>query len=101
MVTYKREKNLKELLTRADHYNTINIVEEEIHIHVPCNKRFDSCTNFVVTKSSFECFTTKIIYKFRRSTSCVSNNAIYIAFCLSCLKRGVGSIVDCNPGLRN
>ena len=28
MVAYKREKNLKELLTRTDPYNIINIVDD-------------------------------------------------------------------------
>ena len=43
IVGYKREKNLKELLTRADPYNTINIVDDEMHAYVACNKRCDSC----------------------------------------------------------
>ena len=94
MVAYKREKNLKELLTRADPYNSISNVDDEMHTYVPCKQRCDSCANFVVAKSSFECFATKRIYKVRRSTSCVSKNVIYIAFCLNCLKKGVGSTVD-------
>ena len=31
MVAYKREKKLKELLTRADPYNIINNVDDEMH----------------------------------------------------------------------
>ena len=45
MVTYKREKNLRELLTRADPYNSINNVDDEMHTYVPCKKRCDSCRN--------------------------------------------------------
>ena len=110
MVAYKREKNLKELLTRADPYNIINNVDDEMYTYVPCKKRCDSCTNFVVAKSSFECFSakssfecfaTKRVYKVRRSASCVSKNVTYIAFCLNCLKQGVGSTVDRKPRLRN
>ena len=101
MVAYKREKKLKELLTRADPYNTINNVDDEMHTYVPCKQRCDSCANFVVPKSSFECFATKRVYKVRRSTSCVSKNVIYIAFCLNCLKQGVGSTVDWKPRLQN
>ena len=101
MVAYKREKNLKELLTRADPYNIINNVDDKMHTYVPCKKRCDSCTNFVVAKSSFECFATKRIYKVTRSTSCVSKSVIYIAFCLNCLKQGVTSTVDWKPRLRN
>ena len=58
MVAYEREKKLKELLTRADLYNVVNHVDD-----VPCKKRCDSCTNFVIAKSSFECFPTKKITK--------------------------------------
>ena len=101
MVAYKYEESLKELLTRADPDNIINNINDEIDTYVPCNKRCDSCTNFVVAKSSFECFTTKIIYKIRRSTPYVSKNVIYIAFCFNCLKKGVGPTVDWKPRLCN
>ena len=101
MVAYKREKNLKELLTRADPYNIINNADNEMHTYVPCKQRCDSCANFVVAKSSFKRFATKRVYKVRRSTSCVSKSVIYIAFCLNCLKQGVGSTVDWKPRLRN
>ena len=40
-------------------------------------------------------------YQVRLSTSCASKNAIYIAFCLNCLKQRVGSTVDWKPRLRN
>ena len=65
--------------------------------YVPCKQRCDSCANFAVAKSSFECFATKRIYKVRWSTSCVSKNVIYNAFCLNCLKQGVRSTVDWKP----
>ena len=101
MVAYKREKKLKDLLKRADPYNIINHVDDEMYTYVPCKKRCDSCTNFVVAKSSSECFATKRIYKVRRSTSCVFKNVICIVFCLNCLKQGVGSTVDWKPRLHN
>ena len=46
MVAYKREASLKVLLTRADSYKTINIVDDEMHSYVPCHKQCDSCMNF-------------------------------------------------------
>ena len=66
MVAYKREKNLKELLTMANPYITINIVDDEMFRYLPWNKPCDSCANFVISKSSFECFSTKRVYKIRR-----------------------------------
>ena len=74
MIAYKREKNLKESLTRADPYNIIKM------LMMKCKQRCDLCANFVIAKSSFECFTTKRVYKIRRSTSCVSKNVICILF---------------------
>ena len=41
MVAYKREKKLKELLTRADPYNIINNVDDEMDKYVLCKKRCD------------------------------------------------------------
>ena len=100
-IMQNKEMMIKDLLTRADPYNIISNVDDEMHTYVSCKQRCDSCANFVVAKSSFECFATKRIYKVRRSTSCVSKNVIYIAFCLNCLKQGVGSTVDWKPRLRN
>ena len=101
MVVYKRAKNLKELLTRANPYNSISNVDDEMHTSVPCKQRCDLCANFVVAKSSFECFPTKRLYKVRQSISCVSKNVIYIAYCVNHLKQGVGSTADWQPRLRN
>ena len=101
MVAYKRGKNLKELLTRTDPYNTINHVDDEMHRYVPYKKQCDSLKNSVVTKSSFECFSTKRIYKVIQSTSYVSKNVIYITFYLNSLKQGVESTVDRKLRLRN
>ena len=93
MVACQSKKKMKELPTRVDPYSIINNVYDEMHMF-HCKKRCDLCANFVVAKSSFECFTTKIVYKVWRSTSCVSKNVIYISFCLNCLKQVVGSTIE-------
>ena len=72
-----------------------------MHTYVPCKKRCDSCANFVVAKSSSEWFATKRVYTVRQSTSWVSKNVIYIAFCLDCLKQGDRFTVDGKPRLPN
>ena len=63
MVANKREKILKELLTRADSDHIISHVDDEMQTSVPYIKQYDLCTNFVVAKSSFKCFTTKITFQ--------------------------------------
>ena len=50
----------------------------------------------MVPKSTFECLATK---KFTKLVGLP--NVIYIAFCLSCLKQGVGSTVDWKLKFRN
>ena len=34
----------------------IDNVDDEMHTYVACKKRCDSCTNFVVARSTFKCF---------------------------------------------
>ena len=99
MVAYKHKQKLNELLTRADPYNSISNVDDEMHTYVLCKQRCDSCGDFVVAKSSFECFATKRIYKVRWSTSCVSIKLRMLRRA-DCLKPGVGSTVDWKPRLR-
>ena len=70
-------------------------------LYVPCKQKCDLCANIVVAKRSFECLPTKRVYKVRCSTSCVSKNVLYIAFCLNCLIQGVRSTVDWKPRLQN
>ena len=41
MIAYKREKKLKELLTKTDPYNIIKNVDDEMHTCVPCKQRCD------------------------------------------------------------
>ena len=65
-----------------------------LDLYVPCKQKCNLCANIVVAKRSFECLPTKRVYKVRRSTSCVSKNVLYIAFCLNCLIQGVRSTVD-------
>ena len=41
---------MKELLTRADTYNIINNVDDEMHTCIPWKQSCDSCANFVSQK---------------------------------------------------
>ena len=72
-----------------------------MHTYVPCKKGCDSCTNFVVAKSSSKWFASKRVYTVRQSTSCVSKTVIFIAFCSDCLKQGVRFTVNGKPRLPN
>ena len=77
-----------------------------IVLMMKCSRMFHASKGLIhvqtlVAKSSFKCFATKRVPKVRRSTSRVSKNVIYTAFCLNCLKQRVGSTVDWKPRLLN
>ena len=50
IVAYKRVKNLKELLARADPYSAINNDDHEMYAYIPHNKRCNLCTKPAVAK---------------------------------------------------
>ena len=92
MVTYKRERNLKELLTRADPYS----VKSDITDRTPrgfkrCGRKCDSCDHFTMEVDSIVCTATGKRYKIRRDFTCDSKYIVYCAMCTKCLQQGVGS----------
>ena len=103
LVANKRENNLKELLSRADPYS----VKPDQHAngdtgYRKCVKpKCDSCTNFVDETSTITCHATGRIYKINRSSTCSTANVIYVAYCVTCGKQGVGSTVSWKPRLAN
>ena len=95
MVACKREQNLKELLTRADPYS----IKSDITDFTPrgykrCNKKCDSCDNFVMEVDSIVSHATKKRFRIRKDFTCSSTNVIYCATCTLCCKQGVGSTVN-------
>ena len=61
-VTYRRNKNLKELISPSSFPRTIK--ENNCSIE-KCNRRCDICKNFLVLSTEFTCHATKRIYKIR------------------------------------
>ena len=100
MTAFKRERNLKELLTRADPY-TIKTPQCVSGGFTPCGKKCDSCQNFVQPVSSVTSFATGKIFFVRPKLNCNSKYVVYCAVCSKCKKQGVGSTVDWKPRLRN
>ena len=98
----KRENNLKDLLLRSDPYNIKrDLLHNTKHGYESCEKKCDSCNNFVDEATAIKCFATGRIFKIRRDSSCQMENVIYVAFCLNCQKKGVGSTVSWKSRLRN
>ena len=100
VVANKREKNL---LMRSDPYNTQDGQQlKEDYGYTKCSyTNCDSCNNFVDETAYTECNATGRKYKIRRDTSCNSENVIYVAYCIKCMKQGVGSTTPWKPRLLN
>ena len=84
-VTYKRNKNLREILSPSLFPRTTK--QNECYIK-ECNKKCDICKNFLVVSPDFTCFATKRKYKIKGILKCDSRNVIYL---ISCGKQYVGS----------
>ena len=102
-VTYKRERNLKELLTRADPYNIKDdLTNKTEHGYKRCAQRkCDSCDNYVMEQTSIISNATGIRYSILRDSTCTTPFVIYCALCTKCNFQGVGSTVEWKPRLRN
>ena len=82
-VTYKRNKNLREILSpslfpRTTKHNKCSIKE--------CNRKCDTCKNFLVVSPDFTCFATKRKYKIKGILKCDSRNVTYLISCKCCGK---------------
>ena len=87
-VTYKRSKNVREILSpslfpRTTKKNECSIKE--------CNRKCDICKNFLVVSSDFTCFATKRKFKIKEILKCDSRNVIYLISCNCCGQQYDGS----------
>ena len=98
-VVNRRNKNLQELILRADPYSTRPIEVE--YEYSKCTNRCDSCKNFVIGGSRVKSSATGKIFKIRKHLNCNSPNVIYVAECKNCKQQGVGSTTSWKPRLRN
>ena len=102
IVANKRGNNLKELLLRGDPYNIKpDLLDKREYGYTRCNKKCDSCDNFVSPTTKITCFATGRVWKIRRNSTCSSKNVVYLAVCKNCGKQGVGSTVSWKPRLSN
>ena len=90
-VTYKRGKNLRELISPSLFSRVHN---QHSSSSEKCQKRCDICTNFLVASTKFTCFATKRKYKVKVILKCTSKNVIYLISCKSCGKQYIGSAIS-------
>ena len=94
IVANKRAKNLRELVARADPYNIkTDLLDQTDHGYKKCERKCDSCNNFVLEKTSFVCFATGTKFKICRDSTCNTNNIMYLAYCKKCNKQDLGSCI--------
>ena len=74
-VTYKRNKNLREILSPSLFPRTAK--QNECYIK-ECNKKCDICKNFLVVFLDFPCLATKQKHKMKGILKCDSRNTIYL-----------------------
>ena len=97
-----KKNNLKDLLLRSDLYNIkIDLQDNTKHGYASCKKPCGSCNSFADEISLIRCFATGRTYKIIRGSTCSTNNVIYMAYCFTCQKQGVGSTVSWKPRLSN
>ena len=88
-VKYKRNKNLREILSPSSFPRTTKQNECSIKEY---NKKCDICKNFLAAVSTdFSCFAIKRKYKIKGILKCDSRNIIYLISCKCYGKQYVGS----------
>ena len=97
-VVNKREKNLKELISRADPYSTKLPLTGS---YKTCGKTCDSCKTFAAECTQFKCNATGRKFRLQKDMNCNTPNVIYLVECSKCKLQGVGSTTKWKPRLRN
>ena len=87
-VTYRRNKNLKELTSPCLFTGTIK--ENNCSIK-KCNRRWDICKNFLLVSTEFTSHTTKCKYKIGGFSTCNTKTIVYMIVCKCCGKQHIGS----------
>ena len=103
MVASRRERNLKELLSRADPYSIKVDLTENLsgRGYKRCKNACDSCDCFVMETDKITSTATGKSYWIRRDFTCKSRFIVYCAMCTRCMEQGVGSTFDWKPRLSN
>ena len=74
---YRREKNLKEILSPS----LFPVKPENSESCITSCKKCDICKNDLLTDNKFKCKVTGRFYKVRGNLSCNSSNVIYLISC--------------------
>ena len=101
VTAYRRMKNLKELMVKADPYQIHPPFQVNNPGYQKCKKGCDSCKNFVDPVSNIKCRATGKIFQIKKHITCNSNNVIYLCYCTKCSMQGTGSTTNWKRRLAN
>lgn len=96
---FKRGKNLKECILRADPYN-IRKISNDAHGTTHCGKTCDLCDT-LSHGDNFTSLSTGRIFQIRKPISCTTECIIYLFQCRLCHRQGAGSTRDIKKRWRN
>ena len=90
--SFRRRKNLKEILAPSKYQTTGNHDNTDIGGCFRCKRnRCDLCQNFLLESQSFQSFQTGKSYTIRPKLSCDSKNVVYLVSCNKCRLQYEGS----------
>ena len=87
---YRREKNLKEILSPSLFPSKAKQIENSI---TSCNK-CDICKNFLVSDTKFKCKVTGRVYNIRGKFTCNIPDVVYLISRSYCYDQYIGSALD-------
>ena len=94
---YRREKNLKEILSPS----LFPVKPKNSENCITSCKKCDICKNDLLTDNTFKCKVNGRFYKVRGNLSCNSSNVIYLISCKNCEDQYIGSAIDFKARIRN
>jgi len=87
---YRRERNLKEILSPS----LFPSKQKQIENSITSCKKCDICRNYLVPETKFKCEVTGRVYNIKGKLNCNSPNVVYLISCSNCNDQYVGSALD-------
>ena len=87
---YRREKNLKEILSPS----LFPAKPKNSESCITSSKKCDICKNYLITDNKFKREITGRFYNVRGNLCCNSSNVIYLISCKKCEDQYIGSAID-------
>ena len=84
IISYKRQKNLRDILVRAQIKPEKTQPENTTYTCQPCNKARCKTCQHIITTHTFTSYTTKQSYVIKHDSNCKTSNVVYLIQCTKC-----------------